>query len=503
MVYKIKFKRTPVETGRSAWGHKKELRSWIGSRNGVDIGSVDNVSSGVFNNDDSKQWVVRFLGKPNNVNLSKKFDLDNINNAKEFFANSFNAIMNSTESSPLYKMRQRIIDLGRIKDPNIVQEPTDDLKEIVQDTNENEHIWQAGDQFTTLKTGDQLFTVSKVGEDFVTTFKPGVRGITTFSRKDITYFPKVEDERMQPIEEQSESINKIIATDIYKALRDKPDLWDNQIYFIKTVMRILNQFSGEIQQESLNEEDLSSSIDDLAWSRLKSKFNANDYLVETPEEASINEEALFNFFKQYCKPSIEAITGNKPIKEAKVYKYGKGKYSNKYYGFIEVDKEAAKRYVQSPSKHDVYRYSFSPPKDSAEDKQESTIGYMGNPGDRVVMKPSGIGKFKEFHLSKEASPYDKINMFFSSPEEAKIYADKKGLIIVDNFIEESINEASQSPLLTVGELGPLLLKNPLLSDPDKSAIKRISLKLMADGNYFTEDNLNKLITVYLNRNKAN
>lgn len=133
--------------------------------------------------------------------------------------------------------------------------------------------------------------------------------------------------------------------------------------------------------EIIQEEDgLSNSINELAWSRLMGKFNKKDYLQydDGSDSMSIDEDKLFAFFKKYCTPNIEAITNKKPIEEA-----------------------------------------------------------------------------------------------------------------------------SQATLLTVSELGPLLLNNPLLVDADKSVIKRLALQIMADGNILTEDKLNKLINVYLSRQKSN
>jgi hypothetical protein len=64
------------------------------------------------------------------------------------------------------------------------------------------------------------------------------------------------------------------------------------------------------------------------------------------------------------------------------------------------------------------------------------INYMGVKGESYVIQSSGKGDFLQYHLIKSTSPNDMVDMFFDSIDEAKKYADKKGLIVVDKFVNE-------------------------------------------------------------------
>lgn len=60
--------------------------------------------------------------------------------------------------------------------------------------------------------------------------------------------------------------------------------------------------------------------------------------------------------------------------------------------------------------------------------------YMGHPGEEFVIQPSGARDNPTYSLIN-AKNYGQVDMFFSSPEEAKAYADKKGLGITQAFQE--------------------------------------------------------------------
>ena len=57
--------------------------------------------------------------------------------------------------------------------------------------------------------------------------------------------------------------------------------------------------------------------------------------------------------------------------------------------------------------------------------------YMGNKGDSVVISPGA----DLFYLVNAKSPNDMVDMFFDCPREARKYAEKHELIVVDKFEE--------------------------------------------------------------------
>ena len=65
-------------------------------------------------------------------------------------------------------------------------------------------------------------------------------------------------------------------------------------------------------------------------------------------------------------------------------------------------------------------------------KNVGILNYMGNKGDEVVIEKKGSGHFETYSLTN-ARNFSVIDMFFDSKEEAKKYADKKGLAVVENF----------------------------------------------------------------------
>lgn len=63
------------------------------------------------------------------------------------------------------------------------------------------------------------------------------------------------------------------------------------------------------------------------------------------------------------------------------------------------------------------------------------LHYMGHKGERFVIQSQGKGHWLQYLLIKANGNNDMVDMYFSSPEEAKKYADKRELIVVDKFEE--------------------------------------------------------------------
>lgn len=123
-------------------------------------------------------------------------------------------------------------------------------------------------------------------------------------------------------------------------------------------------------------------------------------------------------------------------------------------------------------------------KELSKSLQES---YMGEPGDKVVIQSTGIdnGTFpKEYHLIN-ADNYSKVDMFFSSEEEAEKYADKKGLIIVDKFADD-LEESSKKEQPYTGGAGPseeqTIHNNKVLAQK----LKKIGIPFVEDTEYAEE-----------------
>lgn len=122
-LYKFKTKRYPAQTGLASVGARNSLRGYELLANDINIGSIHNVSGSHWSKNDSNQWYISFTAKPKNINLSKKFEFDDIKQAIDFAKMAFTEIMKSTsENETLYKMKKSILDLGRMEDPNMSTE---------------------------------------------------------------------------------------------------------------------------------------------------------------------------------------------------------------------------------------------------------------------------------------------------------------------------------------------------------------------------------------------
>ena len=83
--FKFKWQRTPAATGRFASFQSNKERSYICSVDGERIGELHNVSFGTFSKDDSRQWHVMLYSSGSNINLKKKFEFEQVDEAKKFF----------------------------------------------------------------------------------------------------------------------------------------------------------------------------------------------------------------------------------------------------------------------------------------------------------------------------------------------------------------------------------------------------------------------------------
>jgi len=118
-LYKFKTKRYSASTGLASVVARNSLRGYEILANDINIGSINNVSGNHWSKDDSNQWYISFTAKPKNINLSKRFEFDDIKQCIDFTKMAFTEIMKSTpENETLYKMKKSILDLGRMEDPN-------------------------------------------------------------------------------------------------------------------------------------------------------------------------------------------------------------------------------------------------------------------------------------------------------------------------------------------------------------------------------------------------
>lgn len=115
---KFKWKRAEASKGKFSFLDNNNLRGYECSLNGIEIGFLSNVSKGDNSKDNSKQWQIWFIakGERGNIVLKKKFEFDQVAEAKKYFEVAFVKIMSSNkESEKLFKMKEDILDLGRIK----------------------------------------------------------------------------------------------------------------------------------------------------------------------------------------------------------------------------------------------------------------------------------------------------------------------------------------------------------------------------------------------------
>jgi len=113
--YKFKWKREKVTTGRWSSFDNNDLRGYILSINNPqfcqgDVAFISNVSKSNNSSDLSKQWSIWFITKGTNTRFKKRFELNDIENAKKFTENLFVTIMNDEHT----ETKDKILALGRI-----------------------------------------------------------------------------------------------------------------------------------------------------------------------------------------------------------------------------------------------------------------------------------------------------------------------------------------------------------------------------------------------------
>src|SRR6202008_2414766 len=65
--------------------------------------------------------------------------------------------------------------------------------------------------------------------------------------------------------------------------------------------------------------------------------------------------------------------------------------------------------------------------------------FMGVKGDSYIIDTVGKDHNRFSYLIEAKSPHGMVDMFFSSPDEAKKYATKHGLIVVDKMEEKFVD----------------------------------------------------------------
>lgn len=116
MEYKVRWKRSEKVDRLSSIGSPNDRRPFYAMVKDEWVGNIYNSSAHFSTSDDKREWYVSFFGAPKNINLAKRFAFENIDDAKKFFVDMLNAIMNSAkENEKLFDMRSRIIARGLIK----------------------------------------------------------------------------------------------------------------------------------------------------------------------------------------------------------------------------------------------------------------------------------------------------------------------------------------------------------------------------------------------------
>lgn len=159
-----------------------------------------------------------------------------------------------------------------------------------------------------------------------------------------------------------------------------------------------------------------------------------------------------------------------------------------------------------------------PPYSNLEENNSSIKeNYMGNKGDKVQISLSG-SKSQPHYILEKPDGSAQIDMFFSSEEEAKKYADKKGLEIVptqsdndnEEWLDEKINKKNESigknyPGTLTGEYEgePVTLEGDQLHDwlcdvADSSInvddfIRKVTYGLTDSGNSLSTEDEDKLL----------
>lgn len=98
---KYKWKRSPKATGKwRSFGIPDEFRPWYMEEDGQTIGIVSNESSDRHGSDDTKQWSIWFMAhQRSNIKMKKRFEFDQIDEAKKFAEKAYNDLINSTEDN--------------------------------------------------------------------------------------------------------------------------------------------------------------------------------------------------------------------------------------------------------------------------------------------------------------------------------------------------------------------------------------------------------------------
>lgn len=108
---KGRWKRDPKETGRyKSFGTPAELRNWTFEQDGEALFFVSNVSSSHWSNDHSRQWQIWILAYERSICLKKRFDENQIEEAKEFAKNAYEAILENKDGR-YTEMKDKIIAL--------------------------------------------------------------------------------------------------------------------------------------------------------------------------------------------------------------------------------------------------------------------------------------------------------------------------------------------------------------------------------------------------------
>jgi hypothetical protein len=111
---KFKYKRSSKVKGLAAVGTCNTLRAYYVSLNGVDVGTIGNVSCHALSNDFSRQWRIIYFARPKNLVLKIRFDEDKIADAKKFFEDTYDRIMKN-ENGGFADFKEQMLAVRDIK----------------------------------------------------------------------------------------------------------------------------------------------------------------------------------------------------------------------------------------------------------------------------------------------------------------------------------------------------------------------------------------------------
>lgn len=112
--FKFSWSRSNKSYGKMAIGHNTELRSWECKVHGEVIAWINNSGflAGSLGGDGLDQWKVMFVSKiGSNITLAKRFEKDQIEDAKKWVEAVYTKIVNSGETSAdknLFPLKQKI-----------------------------------------------------------------------------------------------------------------------------------------------------------------------------------------------------------------------------------------------------------------------------------------------------------------------------------------------------------------------------------------------------------